>query len=60
MALKDGLEYSRPCVWSSSPEDGRGREKRNMHAAANNDFSLLRSLDAEIHTAVGLRKEEID
>lgn len=59
MALKYGLEYSRPCVWFSSTEDGRER-KRNMHTTVNNDSPLLRSLDAEIHTAVGLRKEELD
>lgn len=31
-----------------------------MHTAVNTDFPLSRSLDAEIHTAVGLRKEELD
>lgn len=60
MALKYGLEYSRFCVWFSSTEDRREREKRNMHAAANNNSPLWRSLDAEIHTAAGLRKEELD
>lgn len=43
-------------------QPGRWERKREeKHARSSQyDFPLLRSLDAEIHTAVGLRKEEID
>lgn len=46
---------------SPAQKKGRGkkrREEEDTHTQGNKDSLLLRSLDTEIHTAVGLRKEE--
>lgn len=46
---------------SLSPAQKGGRKERReeeIHTQGNKDSLLLRNLDAEIHTAVGLRKEE--
>lgn len=49
-----------PGSLSPAQKGGGGKERREeeIHTQGNKDSPLLRNLDAEIHTAVGLRKEE--